>query len=78
MKKSTYIHNNKVQPAPGIGEVFDKSICNPFQQHLKNEDVRENFIRIVQDDLYSFPRVQINVLKGLWNACKTNTAIEPS
>lgn len=67
IKSWTYINNNKIQPAPEIGEVFGKTIRDPFQQHLENEDVGENFISKFQYGLYGFPRFKVNVLKSLKN-----------
>lgn len=62
---STYIHDEEVQPAPGVCKVLDKAIGNPFQQHLQDEDVGENPIRIFQNDAHGFPLFNVHVFKGL-------------
>ena len=62
----TYIHNEEVQPTPGIGEVLDKPIGNPFEQHLQDEDVGKNPVSILQNDPNGLPLLNVHVLKGLW------------
>lgn len=63
--KNTYIHNEEVQPTPGISEVLDKAVGHPLQQHLQDEDVGENTISILQNDLYRLPLLNVHILKGL-------------
>jgi len=72
----TYIHNEEVQPTPRIGEVLDKTIGNPFQQHLKDEDVGENPVGILQNDPNGLPLLDVHILKGLWRNGKLLSATE--
>lgn len=62
----TYIHNEEVQPTPGIGKVLDKTIGDPFQQHLQDEDVGENPVGILQNDPNGLPLFDVHILKRLW------------
>jgi len=32
--KSTYVHDEEVQPAPVVGEVFLETVGDPLQTHL--------------------------------------------
>ncbi len=43
--------DNKVQPAPGVGEVLDEPQGQPLDAHLKEEDHREDAVHVVQDIL---------------------------
>lgn len=61
----TYIHNEEIQPTPGIGEVLDETIGHPFQQHLQNEDVGEDPVSIFQNDPDGLPLFNVHVLEGL-------------
>lgn len=64
-KISTYANYQEVKPAPRIGEVFSKSIRQPFQKHLQYEDVGKHFIGIFQNSLYSLLFLNVYVFKGL-------------
>lgn len=61
----TYIHNEEVQPTPGISEVLDEAVGHPLQQHLQDEDVGENPISVLQNDFHRLPLFNVHVLKGL-------------
>ena len=62
---NTYINNKKVQPAPGVGEVLDKPVGHPLQQHLQDEDVGEHPVRVLQNDPDGLPLLDVHVLEGL-------------
>ena len=62
---STYVNNEEVQPAPGIGEVFGKAICHPLQQHLKNEDVGEDFVGKLQHGFNVLLLLNVDIFKRL-------------
>ena len=62
---NTYIDDEKVQPAPGVGEVLDEAVRHPLQQHLQDEDVREHLVRELQHRLHCPPLLDVDVLKGL-------------
>lgn len=80
--RCTYVHNEEVQPTPGIREILHKAIGHPFQQHLQDEDVCENPVGILQDDTDGLPLLDIHILKGLkernttsrHHTAKTNTS----
>lgn len=74
-KRCTYVHNEEVQPTPSVGEVFDETIRDPFQQHLQDEDVRENPVRVLQNDPDGFPLLNVHILKGLWKKRDTNRQV---
>lgn len=61
----TYINNEEVQPAPGICEIFGKSIRHPLQQHLQNEDVGEDFVCKLQYRFNGLPLLNVDVFKCL-------------
>lgn len=61
----TYVHNEEVQPTPGISEILDKAVGHPFQQHLQDEDVGEHSVGVFQNDTDGLPLLDIHVLKGL-------------
>lgn len=73
-KESTYIHNEEVQPTPGVGEILDETISNPFQQHLQDEDVGEDPVGILQNDTDRLPLLDVHVLEGLWRSSKPKSA----
>lgn len=66
--KCTYIHNEEVQPTPGVGEVLDEAVGHPLQQHFQDEDVGENSVCILENDAHGFPLLDVHILKGLWNS----------
>ena len=61
----THIHDEEVQPAPGIGEVGLEAVRHPLQQHLHDEDVGEGFIGVLQNDFNRSSPLKVNVLKCL-------------
>lgn len=62
---NTYIHNQEVKPTPGIGEVFDKAVCDPFQEHLQDENIGEDLVCILQHYFHGLSLLDVNVLKCL-------------
>lgn len=61
----THIYDEKVQPAPGVGEVGLEAIGHPFQEHLHNKDEGENFVSKLQDDFHGSSSFDVYVFKGL-------------
>ena len=61
----TYVHDEEVQPAPGVGEVGLEAVGHPLQQHLHDEHVGEHLVRVLQDRLDDAPLLQVDVLEGL-------------
>lgn len=62
---NTYIHNEEVEPTPGIGEVLDKAVRNPLQKHLQNENIGEDLVCILQHYFDGPSLLDVNVLKCL-------------
>lgn len=62
---NTYIHDEEVKPTPGIGEVFDKAVCDPFQEHLQDENIGEDLVCILQHYFDGLSLLDVNVLKCL-------------
>lgn len=62
---NTYIHNEEVKPTPGVGEVFDKAVCDPFQEHLQDENIGEDLVCILQHYFDGLSLLDVNVLKRL-------------
>ena len=61
----THVHDQEVQPAPGIGEVTLKAVGHPFEQHLKHKDEREHPVGVLQQGLYCGLLVKVNIFKDL-------------
>lgn len=61
----TYIYDQEVEPAPGVGEVLDEAVGHPFQQHLQDEDVGEDLVCIFQHGLDGPPLFYVDVLERL-------------
>lgn len=61
----TYVYDEEVEPAPGVGEVLDKAVCHPLQQHLQDEDVSEDLVCVLQHCFDGPPLLNVNVLKRL-------------
>lgn len=61
----SYIYDEEIQPAPGIGEVRLKSIRNPLEKHLQHEHVGEHLICVLQNDLDDPTLLHVDVLKCL-------------
>lgn len=62
---ATHIHNEEVQPAPGVGEISFEAISYPLEQHLKHKDEGEHSVGVLQQSLHSGLLFQIVILKGL-------------
>lgn len=62
---NTYIHDEEVKPTPGIGEVFDKAVCDPFQEHLQDENIGEDLVCVLQHYFDGLSLLDVNVLKCL-------------
>lgn len=62
----TYINNEKVQPAPSVGEVDLETICSPFEEHLNDKNIGEDLICIFENDFNHSPLLNIDVLKRLF------------
>lgn len=61
----TYINNKEIQPAPGIGEILGVPIRHPFQQHLQDKDVGEDFICKLQNDLNGLFPLNVDIFYSL-------------
>lgn len=61
----TYIHNEKVQPAPVVGEVFPETVGDPLQTHFQDEDVGEDLVCVFKHHFDHFPLFNVNVFKCL-------------
>lgn len=61
----TYVYDEEVEPAPGVGEILDEAVSRPLQQHLQDEDVGEDLVRVLQHRLDGPPLLDVNVLKSL-------------
>lgn len=48
LTRITYHHNDKIKPAPGIGEIFGKPERKPLQKHLKEKYHCEEFINVAE------------------------------
>lgn len=64
----THVNDEEVQPAPVVGEVFLEAVGEPLEQHLQNEDVGEDLVRVLQNDLHHLPLLDVDVLEGLQGA----------
>ena len=62
---NSYHNNDKVQPTPCIGEVFDKAKSQPFDTHFQKENHSKNSIHVIQNILQSRALFQVDILKSL-------------
>lgn len=62
---STHIYDQKVQPAPVVGEIFLEAVSDPLQKHLQHEDVAEDLVSVFQHHLHHLPLLDVNVFKRL-------------
>lgn len=69
----TYVYNQKVEPAPVVGEIFLEAVRNPLQKHLQDKDVGEDFVSIFQNHLYDFSPLYVNIFKRLQRKKEINT-----
>lgn len=61
----THIYNEKVKPAPGVGEIGLEAIGDPFQHHLNDKDKGENFVGKLQDNFDGSSSFDVYIFKGL-------------
>lgn len=61
----TYIHDEKVKPAPVVGEIFLEAVCNPLEEHLEHEDVGKELICILQHHLNDLSLLNVDIFKCL-------------
>lgn len=61
----THIHDEKVQPAPVVCEIFPEAVSDPLQSHFQDEDVGEDFICVFKDHFHHFPLFNVDVFKRL-------------
>lgn len=61
----TYIHDEKIKPAPVVSEIFLKAVCNPLEEHLQHKDVGEDFVGVLQHHLYDFSLLDVDIFKCL-------------
>ena len=62
---STYHDDDKVEPAPGVGEVVLESECQPLDEHFNEEDDGEDAVHVVKNVLQDRSLRQVNILQGL-------------
>lgn len=62
---STYVDNQKVKPAPVVGEIFLEAICNPLEEHLQHKDIGEDLVGVLQHHFYHFSLLDVDVFEGL-------------
>lgn len=63
--RHTHVHDEEVEPAPGVGEVHLEAIGHPLEQHLQHEDVGEHLVGVLEQNLDGLPLLQVDVLEGL-------------
>ena len=63
--RGTHVHNEEIEPAPGIGEIHLEAVGHPLEQHLQDEDVGEDLVSILQDGADDSPLFNIDILEGL-------------
>lgn len=61
----TYIYDEKVKPAPVVGEVFLEAVRDPLEEHLQHKDVWEHLVGRLQHHLHEFSLLYVDILKGL-------------
>ena len=57
--------HDKIEPAPGICEIFDKAQGQPFHAHLQEEDHSKYSVHVIKDVLQGRSVFQVNILKSL-------------
>lgn len=60
-----YVHDEKVQPAPVVGEILLEAVSNPLEEHLQHKDVGEDLVSILQHHLHNLSLLNVDVFKGL-------------
>lgn len=61
----TYIHNEKVQPAPVVGEILLEAIGDPLEEHFQHKDVGEYLVGSLQNHFYDFSLLDVDIFKCL-------------
>lgn len=61
----TYIHNEKVKPAPIVGEILLEAICDPLEEHFQHKDVGEDLVSRLQHHLHNFSFFNVDIFKCL-------------
>lgn len=61
----THIHDEKVEPAPVVGEIFLEAVCDPLEEHLQHKDVGEDLVGGLQHHLHHFPLLDVDIFKRL-------------
>lgn len=62
---TTHVHNEEVEPAPGVGEIVFEAIGHPLEQHLKHKDKGKHPVGIFQQGLHHGLLVKVIVFKDL-------------
>lgn len=62
MLSNSYHDNDKVQPAPSVGEVLDKPQGQPLDTHFKEEDDREYPVHVVEHVLQNGSILEVDIL----------------
>lgn len=61
----TYIHDEKVQPAPVVGEILLEAIGDPLEEHFQHKDVGEHLVGGLQNHFYDFSLLDVDIFKRL-------------
>lgn len=64
-RMTTYDDDDKVKPAPGVGEVLLEAVRAHLDHHLADEDHREHFVHVLQYHPQHFPLRQVDVFNCL-------------
>lgn len=65
LNQLTHHYNDKVEPAPGIGEILGKPQGQEFDQHLNEEDNSEDSVHVVEDILENWSVLKVHILQSL-------------
>jgi hypothetical protein len=63
--ENSYHNNDKVKPAPGVGEVLDEAEGQPLDGHLEGEDHGEDPVHVVQHVLQNWTFLQVGIFQSL-------------
>lgn len=61
----TYIHYEKVQPAPVVGEILLEAVGDPLQEHFQHKDVGEHLVSSLQNHFDDFSLLDVDIFEGL-------------
>lgn len=61
----TYIHYEKVQPAPVVGEILLEAVGDPLQEHFQHKDVGEHLVSSLQNQFDDFSLLDVDIFKRL-------------